>query len=114
MTYEKQKHIKILDELTSFCYLRGASHIYLHIDHNNECTTCSLECSIPNFTEKDMQNLKDALDTPRCHEMEEYYWELIGDIETESELSLIGMMIDYSSITLDDGILKIIIKRKSE
>jgi len=31
---------------------------------------------------------------PRRHDIEEYYWELTGDDDLDTELSLVGMMVD--------------------
>ncbi|UFH65165.1 hypothetical protein KQH81_00950 [Clostridium cadaveris] len=113
MTHDRQKNIRILDELTSYCYLKGAEHISINLDVDNDLITFTLKCYVPNITKNDIDYLETSLNVPRCHEMEEYYWELTGDTEGENELSLVGMMIDSVDIILEEDILVIEVKRKN-
>ena len=114
MTHDRQKNIRILDELTSYCYLKGAEHISINLDVENDLMIFTLKCYVPNLTKGDLDYLDTSLTVPRCHEMEEYYWELAGDTEGENELSLVGMMIDDVLIAFEEDILTIEVKRKKQ
>lgn len=114
MTHDRQKNIRILDELTSYCYLKGAEHISINLDVENDLMIFTLKCHVPNLTNNDLDYLETSLNVPRCHEMEEYYWELTGDTEGENELSLVGMMIDEVCINFEESLLTIEVKRKKQ
>ena len=112
MTHERKKNIRIVDELISYCYLKGAHHISINLDVDNDIMAFTLKCNITSLTKGDLDYLDTSLTVPRCHEMEEYYWELAGDTEGENELSLVGMMIDDVFIDFTEDILTIKVKRK--
>ena len=61
--------------------------------------------------DKNFNILKDSLCVPRQHEIEEYYWNLIGENETGSQISLVGMMIDKCNISFEKNILRLEIYR---
>lgn len=111
MNYNEHKNIKILDELLSYCYSKGAKHMSMTLDTLEDSVIFHLECVVPHIEEKDLDALEKFLNTPRCHEMEEYYWELTGDSDVSSELSLVGMMIDEAHINYDGNLLEVTVKR---
>ena len=52
-----------------------------------------------------------SLSTKRQHEIEEYYWNLPSDYDSESQLSIVGMMIDFAEVIYDNNILTIKLSR---
>lgn len=56
--------------------------------------------------------MANILNTPRQYEVENYYWNLGGECEFDSELTLVGMMINSAKISYKDGNLKISIIRE--
>ena len=44
-------------------------------------------------------------------ELEEYYWELVGDSDIDSELTLVGAMVDEIDINVEDETIEIILVR---
>jgi hypothetical protein len=113
MKNSNQRNIKIIDELMSFCYKNNCENIKIDISCQSNITTIILNADIPNIKEKDLIYIKKSLDTPRYHEMEEYYWSLTGDDPDSTELSLVGMMVDESEINYNNPLLEIILKRLS-
>ncbi len=112
MKHLKQRNIKIVDELMSFCYKQGANKIHIDVITQASETTFMLSAEIPNLAEETLITFQKLLNTPRYHEMEEYYWNLTGDNDTDSELSLIGVMTDESEVKYtDDKILMVKLKR---
>ena len=62
--------------------------------------------------QEELEYLTYILNTPRQHEIEHYYWSLGGECEFDSELTLVGMMINSAKVYFKDGILKISIIRE--
>ena len=46
------------------------------------------------------------------HEVENYYWNLGGECEFDTELTLVGMMINSAKVTYIDNVLTISIIRE--
>jgi hypothetical protein len=106
-----QRNIKIVDELMSFCYKNSCVNIKINVLTDLDITTIILSADIPKINPKDIEYIKDSLNTPRYHEMEEYYWSLTGDDDDNTELSLVGMMVDAAEIKYNDPVLEIVLKR---
>lgn len=113
MKHINQRNIKIVDELMSFCYKHGAAKINISISTIDKVVTIMLSSNIKDLDNSVIENIQRLLNTPRCHEMEEYYWELPGDSDTDSELTLVGMMTDEAYINyFDCSELEIVLKRR--
>jgi hypothetical protein len=107
------RNIKIIDELMTYCYSYGASDITVNINTEGDETTITLSAIIDNLDLVTIQNAEKLLNAPRCREMEEYYWELNGDDDTDTELTLVGIMTDEAYINYyDSKRLQIILKRR--
>lgn len=109
----KQRNIKIVDELMSFCYKNNCANMKIDISSEPSITIIILNADIPDINEKDLVYIKKSLNIPRYHEMEEYYWSLTGDDSDSTELSLVGMMVDEVEINYNNPSLEIILKRLS-
>lgn len=113
MKHINQRNIKIINELMGFCYKYGATKIDISISTIENVLTIMLSTNIKNLDASVINNMEKLLNAPRCHEMEEYYWELTGDDDTDSELTLVGMMTDEADIQyINSSELKIILKRR--
>lgn len=95
------KNIKLVSELMSFCYNYGAKKVNIEIEHLDNMIQINVSAYIKNIDASTLNEVKNRLSSPRCHEIEEYYWSLSGDDNTDSELILVGMMIDKASVTYD-------------
>lgn len=107
MKHLRQRNINLLSEFTSYLVNLGCDDI--HIDFKTKKNSISLLFSStnPNISEKDIDTLTSLLNTPRREYIEEYYWELNGNENFYSELTLIGMMIDESEVSYADNILSV-------
>ncbi|WP_027633112.1 hypothetical protein [Clostridium hydrogeniformans] len=112
MKHINQRNIKISDELMNLCYSYGASHINLDIKTQGKETIFLLKSEIKDLPSDTLDDLVTLMNYPRCHEMEECYWELTGDGDLDSELSLVGIMVDEAYINYEDSILTIELKRR--
>lgn len=112
MKFKFEKNLKIVNELVVYFHKLGNSdvHIDLTCDKNNSYFRIS--GIVPNLSDKELDKLRETLNTPRQHEVEQYYWNLSGECEFDSELSLIGMMINDVKVDYVDGVLTIDIVRE--
>ena len=67
---------------------------------------------IDNISKDELESLIDILNTPRQREVENYYWNLGGECEFDTELTLVGMMINSAKVTYIDNVLTISIIRE--
>lgn len=103
MRHLRQRNIKIINELMNFLIKIGCENIHLDYHMGNHNLYLDFHCLIESLDEKYIKTMKTLLNVPRRHDMEEYYWELTGDDDLDTELSLVGMMIDEVSISYENN-----------
>ena len=113
MKHINQRNIRLVDELMCFCYKYGAKDIQINVIRNDDETTILVKAHINSISPKTLTLANELLSVSRCHEMEEYYWNLSGDDDTDTELTLVGMMTDEAEIDYyeEEKILEIKVKR---
>lgn len=113
MKHSNQKTMKLVNELMSFCYKYGSTNLELTVATTMVDTKVSLKAFEISISDKTLELSRDLLSAPRCHEMEEYYWNLSGDNDLDTELTLVAMMIDDYTLDYDrdSKILKFTITR---
>ena len=114
LNHRIEKNIKILDELVVFCSKQGGSDIDVHLSFKREFSEFHVCTRIENMPLAVVTALKADLKAKRQHEVEENYWMLGGDSELkgESQMFLVGIMLDEASIDYDGQMLSIRAKRK--
>lgn len=91
------------DEMLSFFYGIEAKNITVDIEIKSDRTEMTFRAWEVNLDEESLYELKQHLQSPRLHELEEYYWGLSGnELSASNELSLIGMMTDEAEIEYKD------------
>lgn len=112
MKDERDKLVKVLDELINFCFTLDMHDLKIDFKINNEYGEVTLEgpCESPPLDQ--FQQLEDAFNATRQPEFEEYYWPLIGGDHSYPQIELLGTFIDEGSIIFEDNYLKIYILRK--
>lgn len=111
MKFKTEKNLRIMNELVAFFYNLGCTDIHIDLSINSDMSYFLLIGNISNLKDTDFNTLKESLCVPRQHEIEEYYWNLIGENETGSQISLVGMMIDKCTISFENNILTLEIYR---
>jgi len=106
-----EKTMKIASELLSYCHHFGATEFHLDVVEKDKCVTLVIRASPDVIPDEDMDRLKVALSAPRHRDIEQDYWELIGDSEDCFELTLLGMLCDESSVEYDGQSIAITLKR---
>lgn len=112
MKHNKKRIMKIVDEITTHLYWIGAKDINIRIQEVDDKFKITFKSDYLPEKKKKIKKLIDAL--KRCdkqQEMEEYYWELVGDCDIDNELSLIGMMVDEAELEIEEDHLELILIR---
>lgn len=113
MNFKTEKNLKIVNEIIAYCYHFNTDDISVNIKTLEDISYIEIKAIIKNFPKGAFENLNNALNTPRQREVEQYYWQLGGECEFDSELTLVGMMTDTASIEYDKNILFIKLQRTS-
>ncbi|EOC99666.1 hypothetical protein [Caldisalinibacter kiritimatiensis] len=98
MKHEIKRISKILDELVTFCFLHGTNEMNVNIENHNEYFKISFVIDNIDCTDRRVQELKKLLNSPRQEEIEEYYWELAGECDSDTEFTLVGAMVDRAEV----------------
>lgn len=104
------KSIKLISELADFVFDAGAGEFVVNYKEEGQETKITIESNIKNLNPSYLETLE-GLNTERQSEVEEYYWELVGESNTSQELTLVGMMIDKAEYSYENDLLKITVYR---
>ncbi|MGL4335425.1 MAG: hypothetical protein ACRCST_00935 [Turicibacter sp.] len=105
---------KIIDELVNYFFSLGATNINVSINEEPCQFEIHLTCNYKPNQKAKIKQLTKYLNTEKQVEMEECYWELAGDICTNNELALIGMMTDKVNIESTEDTLDIKLYRSKD
>ncbi len=111
MKHTKKRISRIVDEMITYLFSMGATDITVNI---KEEETQYKICLKGNYLEKyknKLLKLNKCLSYPKQEEMEEYYWELTGDCDVDTELTLVGIMTDKVEIEITDDYVEVILYR---
>ncbi len=111
MKHNKKKISKIIDELITYFLHIGSKHIQIDVLDEEHQYKIVFNCNIHDVDNKCMDKLVKGLNFDKQEEMEEYYWELAGECDTDTELSIVGMMINQYDLNIKDDELELIIYR---
>lgn len=111
MKSQRKRISKIVDELILYLFSMGATDISVNIQEREEDFKVYIKGNCLEVEAKKFERLKKALKTPKQEEVEEYYWELAGNADGGTELSLVGMMIDKAEVNWNAGQLDITLFR---
>lgn len=111
MKYYFKRNLKIINELMTYLYKLGSKDITVNLHRDENKTSFVISAQIDTIDTQELIKLDAILNTKRQHEVEESYWHLGVESETEDELSLVGMMIDSAIISYDNNIIKLEILR---
>jgi uncharacterized protein YjaG (DUF416 family) len=112
MRHEIKKICKIVDELTTLLLKEDTNEVDFKIKKTDIDTTIYITDYNTKYQQADVEDLKQCLNVQRQHEVEEYYWQLVGECDNDSELTVIGAMIDKAEIELRDGNLYMVLVRE--
>ncbi len=111
MRRERKRICKIVDEMVTYLFSKGADDISMHIREDEKQFRIYFKSNFTDFSQEDIDKLVQRLNLKRQVAMEEYYWELTGDHEVDTELELVGMMTDRAEVSVDHHTAEIILYR---
>ena len=114
MKFKIEKNLKIINELITYFHKLGNSDVHIDLSTENDVSYFNIYGKVESISSDEINSLVQLLNTPRQHEIEHYYWNLGGECEFDSELSLVGMMINSAKVSYIDKILKISLVREEE
>ncbi len=112
MKFQKEKLIKLMNEIVNFCLDIGMTDL----DISFSCHPDRGEVTVAGYAQnpplEELRDLEEILNAPRQEELEEYYWVLIGNGQGMRELEMVGILVDNGRVTYEDHILTIYICRR--
>ncbi len=94
MRHENKKIGKIVDELVTFFCAHGAQKIDVSINRNSERIDLHFIVDKLNENDKIVKMFEEIISFPREEDFDEVYWNLAGESDHDTELTLVAYMID--------------------
>lgn len=114
MRHEVKKIAKIVDELITFFFLRKTHIMGIEIKDLDNSFEIMIKNDCRNINDDEINNIKKLFSVQRQREMEEYYWQLTGEADNDTELNLVGIMIDKVDVSVEENNLIIKLTRYKE
>ncbi|PAB59506.1 hypothetical protein [Anaeromicrobium sediminis] len=111
MKHNNKRISKIVDELINYFFSIGGTDISINVQNLEKHHKIFFQSNYKNEQDEKINKLIKYLSYPKQEEIEEYYWELMGDCDVDTELSLIGMMIDEAEVNFVDDKIQITLYR---
>lgn len=106
MKYELKKFVKVVDELLTYCMLTfDSSKVNVAIEHDTDAFRACFTLQDGNIAPERIRALREKFSAERSHELEDYYWQLAGELEDSNELDLVAKMCDKAEIDYTGGVL---------
>ncbi|MEM1484940.1 hypothetical protein V6615_08670 [Oscillospiraceae bacterium PP1C4] len=110
-----KKMSKIIDELFFFFFSVGSDDIKLDVKKKKEGYELQLESNYDPSQYKKVADLDKFLNVTKKNEgLEEFFWQLAGvsTLGQDSELHLIGQMIDRVKLDIRENMVKMVLFKK--
>lgn len=111
-THEAKKDCKILDEILLYLMKKHIECFDIHFEYTNQEVSYIIKTKP---LDKDtISFMKEHINQKRELEIEEYAWELMGESDCQSELNLVGLLIDEISVDESDISTTLTLKRRKK
>jgi len=107
MKHEIKKISKIVDELMTFCFQHECHDMTISVTDKPDYFKIKMIVDNIDVADERVVHLEELLNGGRQLEMEEYCWELAGESDQDTELCLVGMMIDKAEVQYEGNSLSI-------
>lgn len=114
MKLRYEKNVRVMTDLLGYCHFVGSNQFTTSLVLQPTVSLIEVRCKVKNLPRERLEELHKFLNIPRQHEVEHYYWNISGEEDIDSELSLAGMMVDTAEITYIDDELRIFCTRLHE
>ena len=112
MKHEAKKISKMVDELVTYFLHHYNAPTEISIIPEPRRYTIKLVFSKVDMSEADFNALNKRLVVKRQPELEDYYWQLTGEVEDANEMLLVAMMCDSIDLTRDGDTIRLTLVRK--
>ena len=93
-----EKTLRITGDLMLYCHHHGATELGTTIVEGEGVITYIITAFPVEITDVQLEGLIKRLNAPRQREVEQDYWELMGESKDFSELTLVGMLCDDAEV----------------
>ena len=115
MRHELKKVMKIADEvMTCCCYKYEPERASFHVERHAHGYEMVFRFDPVLLDDADLKDLRKKLAIERNPELEDYYWQLAGEVENSSELALVAMMTDEASVDIQGRALCVTLLRRTQ
>lgn len=111
MKNEAKKISKIVDELLTYFLHHYNCSSHVSVIPGTRGYTITMKFSDVSMTTNEFEKLKARLVVRRQPELEDYYWQLAGEVEGSNEMGLVGMMCDSIEIERDGKAIQLTLLR---
>jgi len=100
-----EKTMKITNDLMLYCHNHGATEFNTNIIEGNGTITYVIHSLPVDITPEQLEGVMKRLNAPRQRDIEQDYWELMGESEDFTELTLVGMLCDEAHVSYKNQII---------
>ncbi len=111
MRHENKKIGKIVDEMVTFFCARDAENIKVNINRSSEKIELAFTVDHLNENDKIVKMFEDLINFPREEDFDEVYWNLAGESDHDTELTLVAYMIDDVKFSHKDNSFEVVLTR---
>lgn len=111
MKFNVERCTTIINDLIYYCHHLGSTAYHINFYPSKPKSSFTFKADIKGLTEEMVAEIKESLSYPRQHEIEESYWGITYDCDTPCELTMIGMMLDETTVKYDGEVLTIMAER---
>ena len=112
MRYEAKKVSKMVDELVTYFLHHYNCPAEITITPEPQQYTVKLAFSNVTMSDAEFHALNKRLVVKRQPELEDYYWQLTGEVEDANEMLLVAMMCDKIDLTREGDTIRLTLVRK--
>ncbi len=112
MKQEIKKIARIIDEIvTHFLYSLESSRFELTYSEEEDAFVLAFAFHGVQLTPDAIARLRKQLKGDRQPELEDYYWQLMGETEEDNELALVSMMVDEAELEYEGETIRLRLQR---
>ena len=112
MKHESKKIAKIVDEMLTYFLFNYNARSEIRVEPAVGEYRITFTCTGVDMSDEEFAALSNRLVVDRQPELEDYYWQLTGELDDSSEMSLVGMMCDSIDVTRDGSTVTLTMVRK--
>ncbi len=112
MNKERRKTIKVLNEVIAYFFRHHIDDIQIDMHYGEKQVKMMVQGTCPEPPDN-LDYFENVLNAPRQVELEDYYWELLGQSGSNGgEMNLLGSLVDCGDVVHTDGKLFVTLYRK--